>query len=160
MRQKDGVIKNGVLTEPMDTSTQDFTEFKNLLLGKAISQTEEQKLANKLMSLRIMLEDYLSADIKKDSIINLGDFLKVYLKSLNIKQNKFAAYVGLKPSNFSKILSNERKLNIEMALVLEKLFKTNAMTWISIQIKNELTISNNKSFSKYSISDLIDLNQK
>ena len=68
------------------------------------------------------MEDYVRSTEGNSEILTVGSFLRLYLKALCIKQNKFAIYIGLKPSKFSKILSGSRKLNMEQSMILGHLF--------------------------------------
>ena len=104
------------------------------------------------------MEDYLDSDIEKSK--PAGEFLKSVLNNLGIRQNKFADYIGLKPSNLSKVISGERLINYELALIFEKLFGIDSMLWIKIQAKNklvELKSKYNRKDKNYSLSDLITL---
>jgi len=50
-----------------------------------------------LMALKFKMEDYLRSKDKHSKLE--GDFLKAYLTTFEIRQNKFAQYIGVKPSN-------------------------------------------------------------
>ena len=95
--------KEGVLTISMNVNTKEFNEFQVLLTDKAKSLTETQRLNIELFSLQLQLEDYLNSNEKTTQLISVGDFLRRYLNKLDIKQNRLAKYIGLQPSNFSKI---------------------------------------------------------
>ena len=88
------------------------------------------------MALKFKMEDYLRSDGKQSLLV--GDFLKAYLSAFEIRQNKFAQYIGVRPSNLNKLIKGERALNHELALVFGKIFNTNAMLWLDIQDKNKL----------------------
>ena len=77
---------------------------------------------------------------------------------MNIRQNKFAEYIGIKPSNLSKLISGERPVNFDLALVFGRLFNHNPMLWIEIQAKNELkklSDASREKYASYSLNDLI-----
>ena len=64
----------------------------------------------------------------------------------------------MKSSNLSKILSGERRLNIELAIILEKLSNISADLWLRIQNHNELkkTLKTQKKrLRKYNLKELI-----
>ncbi|OQX79689.1 MAG: hypothetical protein B6D64_04365 [Bacteroidetes bacterium 4484_276] len=108
------------------------------------------------MSLKFKMEDYLESEGQDISLA--GEFLKLHLKALQIQQNKFADYIGLKPSNLSKLINGERPINYEMALIFGEIFNIDPMLWIEIQAKNELKklkTSGRSKYQKYSLSDLI-----
>jgi len=148
--------KESILTNQMDLGTQGFDDFQTFLLKKSIERTENQKRKIDLLTLRYQMEDYIATDER--DIKSAGEFLKIFLKSLHIQQNKFAEYIGLKPSNLSKLLNGERNINYDMALIFGRLFNHNPMLWIDIQAKNELhkliNAEQNK-YSNYSLNDLI-----
>ena len=102
------------------------------------------------------MEEYLESE---DRNIKLpGEFLKQYLKTLEIPQKQFAEYIHLKPSNLSKLISGERPINYELALIFGKIFNNDPMLWIKIQAKNELAIIKqvtNKKYHHYSLNDLL-----
>ena len=151
---------NGILTNQMDFGSEEFEEFQAFLLNKSRNRSNQQKRNIELIALKLKIEDYL--DSEKPDIELVGDFLKQYLQALRIQQNKFADYIGLKPSNLSKLISGERPLNYNMALILGKIFDIHPMLWINIQAKNELNKlknENNPKYHDYSLSDLIQENE-
>jgi len=157
MNDQSKSLTSGVLTEPMDIG-QGFDQFQALLLNKKKDQTEAQRRNVELVSLKFKMEDYLTSKTN-DEFKLPGDFLKAYLKALKIKQNKFAEYIGLRPSNLNKIIKGERPLNSEMALILGRIFNQDPMIWLEIQTKNELMkLSKSKSqkLKTYTLQDLIE----
>ena len=88
----------------------------------------------------------------------MGSFIKKFIKLIEIKQIEFANYLEIRPSNLSKILNGERRLTIELALIMEKLSSINAELWLRIQNKNEIIKiqkSNSKQLDKYELKELI-----
>ena len=156
MNKKIKEPENGLLTNQMDVNSTDFAKLQAKLLNKSRERTQEQNLNIELLALKYKIEDYLNDENKEVKIA--GEFIKQYLKVLRIKQNRFAEYIGIKPSNLSKLLKGERPINYELALILGKIFKVNPMIWIEIQAKNELLrlkrIKNQELF-KYSLKDLL-----
>ncbi len=149
-------LKDGLLTHQMDLNTHEFNQFQAKLLNRSEKRTEEQKRTVELLALKYRMEDYLQSD--DESVKLAGEFLKQFLNVLKIKQVRFAEYIGVKPSNLSKLLNGERSINYELALILGKLFKIDPMIWIEIQAKNEmnrLRRANDNDYSDYSLNDLI-----
>ena len=147
---------NGALTNRMDVGTNSFDKFQAILLNKSKEQTIEQKRKIELLALKFKMEDYLKSE--GHDIKLAGEFLKLYLKTLHIHQNKFANYIGLNPSNLSKLIIGERPINYELALIFGNIFNIDPMLWIEIQAKNELKKlkkTKNKKYQKYSLNDLI-----
>ena len=156
MSKKRKEPEKGILTNQMDTNSTDFDKFQAKLLNRSRERSVEQKRNVELLALKYKIEEYLESD--ENEIKLAGTFLKQYLKTLQIKQTKFANYIGLKPSNLSKLLSGERPINYDLALILGKIFNVNPMLWIEIQAKNELSrlekAKDNKYYN-YSLTDLI-----
>ncbi len=156
MSKKNKEPEKGILTNQMDTNSNDFDKFQAKLLNRSRERSVEQKRNVELLALKYKIEEYLESD--ENEIKLAGTFLKQYLKTLQIKQTKFANYIGLKPSNLSKLLSGERQINYDLALILGKIFNVNPMLWIEIQAKNELSrlekAKDNKYYN-YSLTDLI-----
>jgi len=156
MSKKGKEPEKGILTNQMDTNSTDFDKFQAKLLNRSRERSVEQKRNVELLALKYQIEEYLQSDEKEIKLA--GAFLKQYLKTLQIRQIKFANYIGLKPSNLSKLLSGERPINYDLALILGKIFNVNPMLWIEIQAKNELNrlekAKDNKYYN-YSLKDLI-----
>ena len=148
--------QEGMLTNRMDFGTQGFDDFQAILLKKSRKRSDNQKRIIDLLTLKYQMEDYVNSD--KNEVKSAGEFLKVILKSLHIQQNKFADYIGLKPSNLSKLLNGERSINYDLALIFGRLFNHNPMLWIEIQAKNEfqrLINAERNKYSNYSLNDLM-----
>ncbi|WP_157941280.1 MULTISPECIES: helix-turn-helix transcriptional regulator [Arenibacter] len=80
------------------------------------------------------------------------------MAAFEIRQNKLDEYIGVRPSNLSKLIKGERSLKHELALVFGKIFNNNPMLWLDIQDKNkldELSKSKRSEIKKYSLKDLI-----
>jgi len=149
--------KAQVLTDRMAVGTKEFNEFQAILLNKSKERSSEQKKIVELMALKFKMEDYLNSKDKHSKLV--GDFLKAYLNTFGIRQNKFAHYIGIRPSNLNKLIKGERALNHELALVFGTIFQNDPMLWLDIQDKNklyELSKIKSKEIKKYSLDDLIE----
>lgn len=147
---------NGVLTNQMDVGTDEFKKFQAILLNKSKERSTAQKRDIELLALKFKMEDYLESE--EQDVKLPGEFLKQYLKTLEIPQKKFANYINLNPSNLSKLISGERPINYELALIFGKIFNNDPMLWIEIQVKNEfkkINQSKHKKYHNYSLNDLI-----
>ena len=147
---------NGMLTNPMDVETDEFKDFQSLLLNMSKNRTEARQKEIELLSIKFKMQDYLESE--ELEIKPSGSFLKEYLDTLNIPHKKFAHYIKINPSNLSKLIKGERRINYELALILGKIFNIDPMLWIEIQTKNELEkIRRNKTrrFNNYSLKDLM-----
>lgn len=147
---------NGMLTNPMDTGTNEFKDFQAILLNKAKNRSEAQQREIELLSIKFQMQDYLESE---ETELKLpGDFLKEYLKTLDIPQKKFALYIEINPSNLNKLIKGERPINYELAIILGKIFNNDPMLWIKIQAKNELKKirkTKTRRFNNYSLKDLL-----
>ncbi|WP_421946542.1 helix-turn-helix transcriptional regulator [Phaeodactylibacter xiamenensis] len=150
---------NGALTTPMNADNKEFKELQLFLKNKADELDEKQRLQIELFALQIKIEDYLDAHEDEDHITEVGEFLRLYIDKLGLKQNELARYIGLDPTNFNKILSGKRKVNFELSFMLSQIFNLDPKTWILIQVKNEyleLKRDKLKHFKKYKLEDLIN----
>lgn len=144
------------LTDKTNVETDEFNQFQAILLNKSKERSKERNNLIELMALKFKMEDYLRSDSKQSLLV--GDFLKEYLAAFKIRQNKFAEYIGVRPSNLSKLINGERSLNHELALVFGKIFNNDPMLWLDVQDKNkldELSKSKRSKIKKYSLKDLI-----
>lgn len=147
-------LTNGILTEPMDIGTKEYEDFKLLIRSKVAETSKEERIKISLLGLRYNMEDYIYS---KSRLVEVGSFVKQFIKLIEIKQIEFATYLNLRPSNLSKILNGERRLTIEMALILEKLSNINARLWLRIQNKNEIAKiqkTHSKELNKYRLKEL------
>lgn len=155
-KQENNKNKTQVLTDRMDVGTREFDEFQAILLNKSRERSNEQKKVVELMSLKFKMEDYLNSKDKHSKLV--GDFLKDFLNAFEIRQNKFADYIGIRPSNLTKLIKGERSLNHELALVFGTIFQNDPMLWLDIQDKNklyELSKVKKNEIRNYSLEDLI-----
>ncbi|MGB1284106.1 MAG: helix-turn-helix transcriptional regulator [Polaribacter sp.] len=146
-----------VLTDTMRVGTKEFNEFQAILLNKSNERSNQQKKTIELMALTFKMEDYLRSKNKQTKLV--GDFLKAYLNTFEIRQNKFANYIGIKPSNLTKLIKGERSLNHELALVFGTIFGNDPMLWLEVQDKNklyELSRIKKEEIKKYSLDDLLN----
>ncbi len=163
MKQKKSVINegvNGLGKGIINVNSLEFKELQKQIIAKSQKQSQKQILENKLLSLRFQMESYLMGN--DNEIIEAGWFLKEYVRGLDIKNKVFADYIGFKESNLSALYKGTRKINIDLALKLGKIFKLNPTLWIHIQTKNELIKvknENEKKYQKYSINDLVQIGE-
>jgi len=147
---------NGLGIGILNTNSKEFKFLRSKIAEESGKQSKKQKLENKLLSLRFQMESYLENE--DTNLIEVGWFLKEFIKSLNVKNRVFAEYIGFKETNLSALFKGTRKINIDLALKLEKIFNVNASLWIHIQSKNELikmSEENKRKYLRYSIEDLL-----
>jgi plasmid maintenance system antidote protein VapI len=137
-------------------------KLKQFILLNAEKQTKERKLTNQLLSIQYKIEDYITDENENEEILKLLDFVKMYLKTLDITQKKLADLFEMKDSNLHKYLVGERKLNPKLVLKLSHFSHTKPEYWIRIQVKNELIElkkenKNTGYYEKYDYRNLIEV---
>ena len=146
----------GLMTEPMVVGTEDFQDFQFFILSKSRARTKNQKILVELAALKYQMEKYLEKDQKEE--VSVGKFLKSVLEAADIRQNRFAEYIGIRPPNFNKIVRGERRLSLEQAIIIGNIFDMEASIWIGIQTKNDLrkiAKAREKNYSKYNLKELL-----
>ena len=127
----------------------------------AKNQSKERKIKNKLLSIQFKLEDYIEKEsIDEDKVINILDFIKMYLKVLGITKKDLAKYFGMKDSNLHTYLTGKRKLNPDIVLKISSFSRTNPEYWYRVQVKNELVKLKRekvKDYKKYDYENLLSI---
>ena len=125
------------------------------------NQSNERKIKNKLLSIQYKLEDYIEKDdIKENEVLDILDFVKMYLKALGITKLDLANYFGMRDSNLHKYLTGKRKLNPEVVLKISSFSHTKPEYWYRVQVKNELVKlkkESSKDYDKYDYKKLLSL---
>ena len=135
-------------------------ELKRFVLLHSEKQTKERKLANQLLSIQYKMEDYIRNENESEEVLKVIDFVKMYLKTLDITQKRLANLFEMRDSNLHKYLVGERKLNSNLVLKLSHFSHTKPEYWIRIQVKNELMElkrekKNSDYYSKYDYKNLM-----
>lgn len=143
-------------------NTQKKDDLKKIIRKHAASQSKEKLVKNQLLSIQYKLEDYIKSESDDSTILKVLDFVKMYLKVLNLTKKELATYFDMKDSNLHKYLSGERKLNATIALKLSAFSHTKPEQWYRIQIKNELAelkkeAINSKAYNKYDYRNLVEI---
>ncbi|WP_281228754.1 helix-turn-helix transcriptional regulator [Flavobacterium aquiphilum] len=133
---------------------------KQAILHHSSKQSKEQLLNNKLLSIQFRIEDYIRNDNEDIEVLKVLDFVKMYLKALNLTKKELAVYFGMEDSNLHKYLTGVRKLNAELVLKLSSFSHTKPEYWYRVQIKNELIELNREKknaekYKKYDYRNLI-----
>jgi plasmid maintenance system antidote protein VapI len=123
------------------------------------NQSKEQKIRYKLLSIQYKLEEYIEKDdIKENEVLDILDFVKMYLKALDITKRDLARYFGMRDSNLHKYLTGKRKLNSEVVLKISSFSRTEPEYWYRVQLKNEIVKLNKertKDYEKYDYKKLL-----
>ena len=131
----------------------------SFISGHAKRQSGERIMKNKLLSIQYQIEDYANSTEPQPEL-RILDFVKMYLKVLNISKRSLAQYFEMQDGNLHKYLSGERKLNAEIAMKLSAFSHTQPEQWFAIQVKNELSeLRKDKKkiekFKKYGYENLV-----
>ncbi|PIF30792.1 hypothetical protein CLU81_1242 [Flavobacterium sp. 9] len=134
-------------------------DLKNIIKSHSSKQSREQILKNQLLSIQYKLEDYIQSD-NDTEVLKVLDFVKMYLKTLNITKKELASYFEMKDSNLHKYLIGERKLNAKLVLKLSTFSHTKPEQWYRVQVKNELIELNKEkanveAYKKYDYRNLV-----
>ncbi|MCJ7932362.1 MAG: helix-turn-helix domain-containing protein [Chryseobacterium sp.] len=112
---------------------------KDHIKAESLKQSKERIIRNELLSIRYKIENYIDSNtFEPEKSLKALDFIKMYLKVLDITKKDLAKHLDMHDSNLHKYLSGERKLNAQIVLKLSKFTHTNPEYWFRIQIKNEL----------------------
>lgn len=147
---------NGLGIGVVNTNSNEFKFLRSKIEEESKKQTQKEILENNFLSLRFQMESYLERE--EDEVLEVGWFLKEFIKALGVKNKVFAEYIGFRESNLSALYKGQRKVNIDLALKLGKIFNVDPALWIHIQSKNELRKikeENKRKYVKYNIDDLL-----
>ncbi|HMK07141.1 MAG TPA: hypothetical protein VK476_06405 [Flavobacterium sp.] len=114
-----------------------MNKLREFIVSESQKQSPERKLRNELLSIKYLMEDYVQKD-KVEREMRVLDFVKLFLKLLNITQKNLATVFEMKDANLYKYLIGERKLNADIVLKLSSFSHTKPELWYYIQVKNEL----------------------
>lgn len=129
------------------------------ILANSEKQTKERKIQNELLSIKYQIEDYIDSN-NPSTKLQVLDFVKLYLKTLNVTQRTLADLFEMQDSNLYKYLTGERKLNSHLVLKLSSFSHISPEYWLRIEVKNELIeinkeIKKNKDYKKYDYRNLL-----
>lgn len=133
---------------------------KEAIQAHSATQSKERILTNRLLSIQYKLEDYIQND--NNEVLKILDFVKMYLKVLNLTKKELATYFEMRDSNLHKYLSGERKLNAKLVLKLSTFSHTKPEYWYRVEVKNELIELNKEKenveqYKKYDYRNLVEI---
>ncbi len=129
--------KNKAIEEQELWDEQKKADLKSFIRSHSEKQSPERKLRNELLAIQYKIEDYIENEGSEHQLRVL-DFVKMYLKTLNVTQKALAELFEMKDSNLHKYLVGERKLNASLVLKLSSFSHTPPEHWFRVQVKNEL----------------------
>jgi addiction module HigA family antidote len=148
---------NGSGTAFVDTDSEDFKQLQAAIQAVVANYTPEEKLKIDLFALEVQLKAYLR-DTAPVTFVSTGAFLKKFVKALGIKHKGFASYIEQEESNLSALFSGKRRINIDLALKLGKIFQLDPALWLQLQSKNDLlqmAQADKGKYEKYSLQELL-----
>jgi len=128
---------SGALTEPFNATPQEMEQIKAAIKKHQEAMSPEEKRQVELIRMEYKIKNYLDAEVTEDEIIIVGEFIKMYLDKINVKQDEFAKHIGISLSYFNKILSGQHNINPELSVILGQLFQIDPKVWVQIQLKND-----------------------
>ncbi len=136
-------------------------DIRKAILLHSASQSKEVILTTRLLAIQYKLEDYIQND-NDERMLKILDFVKMYLKELNLTKKRLATYFEMRDSNLQKYLTGERKLNAEVVLKLSAFSHTKPEYWYRVQVKNELIElkkekRNVAEYQKYDYRNLVEV---
>jgi len=146
----------GLGKKSMEIGGEEFTVLRQMIAKQSSDRPSMEKLEHESFALQLKMYDY-SRQGREGKMIEVGYFLKAFLELYQIKSKDFAAFIGLGKTNLSALLNGKRKLNYDLALILQNIFGLKADIWLQIQLKNDLWKIEgiNKNFyKKYSLEEL------
>lgn len=110
---------------------------KKAIRGAAKEQSDKRKLRNQLLSIQYAMEDYVRAYNTESSseAYSVLDFVKMYLKVLDLRQKALADAFGMEPANLRKYLTGKRSLNDDLVLKLSGFTHTKPHLWVKVETK-------------------------
>jgi addiction module HigA family antidote len=153
--QEDGI--NGLGEGIVNVNSKEFKFLQKMIQQKSNSLSAEEKLQNKLLSIKLRMYAYLEQNDAE--LVEAGRFLDELVKSINIKKKIFAEYVQTKESNLSALFSGKRRINAELAIKLGRIFSLDPVLWMNIQTKNDIAKVNKQKeqeFQHYSLDTLLE----
>lgn len=102
-------------------------------------RSKERLLRNAMSAVRYRMEDYVKDEnVTPETMLTIQDFVKDFLKVLELKKGEFAKHIDIDDSNLNKYYRSDRRFNTVLALKFAYFFHTPADLWLRVQIKNEL----------------------
>lgn len=150
---------NGTGEGVVNINSKDYIGLQAVLKRHAQKQSSEQKIKYGLLALRYQMESYISTQ-SPQTIMSAGVFLKKHLEVIKVKHKEFAKYIGIDEPNLSSILKGRRKINIDLAFKLGRIFNVNPDLWLLVQSKSELLKIDSTQLAKYDRFQLDDLLKK
>jgi addiction module HigA family antidote len=133
---KEVVFNQGLLSNEFKATKLEIQQLQADILSNSSKIPEKKKVEYKLNALLHQMQEYVK-DTNTKEVVNVGKFLEECLNTLNMKHKELAERLELNRPNLSAIINGKRKLNIELAYTLGKVFHTDGKLWLDIQVKNE-----------------------
>jgi plasmid maintenance system antidote protein VapI len=160
MKVKQPYLEDGLVGNPVgvDREAEGYKKLRQAIIENYNTLSDQEKLSIELDGIKYSIMDYL--DSEAAHIVPPGSFIKKCLEVSNVTQKTFASYINWDTGNLTKLLNGSRKINADIALILEETFPVSAITWMKLEDKNELTRVKNLKSRDYRNYSLARLQQK
>lgn len=114
-----------------------LSEFRDYRKTISDKQNEESKIISRLLQLKFLVDDYLSASSFNRKYY-FGYFLKEYITRLEKKNKDFAQEIDIDPTELSQIINRHRKPTDKLIIRLEIHSNKNfpALMWFKLLEKD------------------------
>ncbi|MFI5137801.1 MAG: transcriptional regulator [Sphingobacteriales bacterium] len=151
------LLEDGLVGDPdgVDQNSEGYKKLKQAIAERYNSYSEADKLNIKLDGIRYAIIDYLENEAVH--IIAPGMFIKKCLEVSMVNKKAFAHYINWNTGNLTKLLNGERKINADIAMILEATFPVSASMWMRLEDKNELVRTKQgktRNYNEYSLNRL------
>ena len=147
---------NGLGESLINTNSLEFRALKNMIHESFQSQSEEERIANSLLSIRFQMETYINASIALEDLIVPGFFVEKLLEAVHVTKKQLAAYVHYEYTNLIALIKGRRKINSDLAIKLGQIFGIDPVIWLHIESKNELIQALSSSKQTLSLQGLLN----
>ncbi len=113
----EGFVFNAQLPEAEQKEA--HAEFLKLRLERLKNRTPQQILSNKLMRMKILMQDYFK-QTDYDAAFSFSKQLAQYLELTGKSKKAFAEDIGVHPTKLSRLLNDNENPNVELMYRLEK----------------------------------------
>ena len=128
---------NGLGKGIVNVNSEEYKFLKQAIIDLDDNLPSSERIKYNLIAIQFQMKKYVSLE-NPIIIKEAGEFLKLHLKTIGIKNKEFAKFIDLEESNLSAIMKGKRKINIDVAMRLGELFNMNPNLWLLIQSQNEI----------------------
>lgn len=147
MNKGDGRVSKEITPEQLWNEGK-MQKIAEVISAEAKKRTTAQRIKTEIIAIKYKIYTYLDNE-QEEKKMQILDFVKLYLKVLNMTQKEFASIIGMEEPNLHKYFTGERKLNKDIVMKLSAFSHTKPELWFSIQNKNDLLEIEEEELKKY-----------